>query len=604
VVASMSEVARRAGASILCLTAIALLMVWSTATAMADSPTPAPTPSPTVTSPTSLPPTARPAPSPRPVPTAAPTAKAEPRITSKPMSETTHHKHHIVHHVKVRKAKVHKSSKKVHGHRKARAHKHQSSPKPTATAPLTLQASNSVAPVACNGPAKPNAVRPFLTAPYRGWTSIVSFFDHDLPDYVQDGRIITATGAEATPDALHQGRDFPAYWNPGLRQYIYYDGHNGFDYDISYQPVYAAAAGKVVFAGLEYPDAITHGYGNMVLINHQNGYITLYGHFSKVLVKAGQRVRRGQRIGISGNTGHSSGPHLHFTVFHNCSPTDPYGWSGPGEDPLSSYQGEISTYLWERPPLVMNPPPNWPGATSLPADAPMRIVLLRLPATSQGARVFTQSLHRELAQVEKGLRRFGAEVKADPLAGSIVVTGDSAARQIYSVPGVSSITTPDTIEGAREDVSAALAKAGLESKHARFRLSRSRHWTGYLMDWSGRTFLLGRGVKGADVAVKVTVGGARIVKTAHADPGSGAYAIDLGGLSVAQRAALSRELQGVRHRVTFTMRHHSARYLQAATHRHASTGEMSSYALGLLAVLLLFGLVVWATVKLKLNPWR
>src|SRR5262249_2051532 len=59
-----------------------------------------------------------------------------------------------------------------------------------------------------------------------------------------------------------------------------------------------------------------HGaYGKFITIKHPNGLTTLYGHLSKVLVTAGQSVKRGQLIAYSGNTGDVTGPHLHFTVF-------------------------------------------------------------------------------------------------------------------------------------------------------------------------------------------------------------------------------------------------------------------------------------------------
>ncbi len=75
-------------------------------------------------------------------------------------------------------------------------------------------------------------------------------------------------------------------------------------------PILAADAGKVIIAG--WPDNI--GYGNRVLIDHGNGYTTLYGHMSKVLVDVGQTVQRGAIIGLMGSTGRSTGPHCHFEI--------------------------------------------------------------------------------------------------------------------------------------------------------------------------------------------------------------------------------------------------------------------------------------------------
>ncbi len=74
-------------------------------------------------------------------------------------------------------------------------------------------------------------------------------------------------------------------------------------------PIYAADSGVVVFAGWS-----TVGYGNMIMIDHGNGYQTLYAHLSQVNVHCGQSVFKGQLIGLGGSTGRSTGPHLHFEV--------------------------------------------------------------------------------------------------------------------------------------------------------------------------------------------------------------------------------------------------------------------------------------------------
>ncbi len=74
-------------------------------------------------------------------------------------------------------------------------------------------------------------------------------------------------------------------------------------------PVIAADTGTVVFAG-----CLGYGYGCHVIINHANGYETLYGHMSKILVSAGEAVNQGQQIGVMGCTGRCTGTHLHFEV--------------------------------------------------------------------------------------------------------------------------------------------------------------------------------------------------------------------------------------------------------------------------------------------------
>jgi peptidoglycan glycosyltransferase len=87
-------------------------------------------------------------------------------------------------------------------------------------------------------------------------------------------------------------------------------GHPGIDLSAPPgTPVYASDRGRVVFAG--WTDA---GYGNAILIDHGDGYRTLYGHLSQVSTFCGAKVEKGQVIGLSGSTGNSSGPHLHFEV--------------------------------------------------------------------------------------------------------------------------------------------------------------------------------------------------------------------------------------------------------------------------------------------------
>lgn len=422
-------------------------------------------------------------------------------------------------------------------------HRRAPTPTPSSTPILNLQAEDSVAPVTCNGPGKQNASHPFLLPPYRGWTSIVSYFDHDLPDFVQDGTITIATGATASLDAAHHAQDFPAYWDAPLRQYLYYDGHNGYDYNLWYQPVYAAAPGKVIFARLEYTYAPDHGYGNMIMIEHRGGYVTLYGHLSKFLVHRGDRVRAGQEIAVSGNTGHSTGPHLHFTVFHNCTPTDPYGWQGSGPDPLLSYQSESSEFLWKRVPDVFNPAPGLPGR--LPAGPGTRILLLRLPSTRLGTGLFSSQLRSTADRAARMLRRRGLTVEVDLIRGALVVDGNADPDQFYSVPGVVSITRQDVEEGARADLLRALARASLVTPHARVSVARSPEWSAYIVRLQGRAVLVGRGDPGKEVDLVVQAPGHQVSDhRIRADPRSGAYAVDLGVMSAAQTNKFLENLSG------------------------------------------------------------
>jgi murein DD-endopeptidase MepM/ murein hydrolase activator NlpD len=82
-------------------------------------------------------------------------------------------------------------------------------------------------------------------------------------------------------------------------------------------PVVAVAAGVVTWAGKRY------GYGNLVEINHGKGYVTRYGHSKEVTVKVGDTVKKGQTIATMGNTGRSTGPHVHFEVWQNGRTVDP-----------------------------------------------------------------------------------------------------------------------------------------------------------------------------------------------------------------------------------------------------------------------------------------
>lgn len=88
-------------------------------------------------------------------------------------------------------------------------------------------------------------------------------------------------------------------------------------------PIVATADGTIAFSGSYY------GYGLCVLISHPNGYFTRYGHMDKLLVRRGQQVKQGQTIGILGNTGHTTGPHVHYEVLIGGKLADPidYLWS-------------------------------------------------------------------------------------------------------------------------------------------------------------------------------------------------------------------------------------------------------------------------------------
>lgn len=97
--------------------------------------------------------------------------------------------------------------------------------------------------------------------------------------------------------------------------------HDGKDYAVPVgTPVEAAAGGRVTHVGR------SGGYGKTVIIQHQNGLETLYAHLNSYNVRSGQQVNRGQVIAYTGNTGRSTGPHLHFEVRVNGRPVDPVNY--------------------------------------------------------------------------------------------------------------------------------------------------------------------------------------------------------------------------------------------------------------------------------------
>ena len=96
--------------------------------------------------------------------------------------------------------------------------------------------------------------------------------------------------------------------------------HNGMDWSVpTGTAIYATADGAVEYSGYHKKS----GYGKLLIISHNFGFKTYYGHLSKLVVKNGNVVRKGQLIGYSGNTGISTGPHLHYEVRYLFKPLDP-----------------------------------------------------------------------------------------------------------------------------------------------------------------------------------------------------------------------------------------------------------------------------------------
>ncbi len=110
----------------------------------------------------------------------------------------------------------------------------------------------------------------------------------------------------------------------GYRRHPLWGGthfHTGVDIAAPYgAPVRAADSGEVIFAGW------WDGFGKSVVINHGKGITTVYGHMSRLYVRSGQVIGKGQVVGLIGSTGYSTGPHLHFEVRVKGKPVNPMPW--------------------------------------------------------------------------------------------------------------------------------------------------------------------------------------------------------------------------------------------------------------------------------------
>ena len=121
------------------------------------------------------------------------------------------------------------------------------------------------------------------------------------------------------------------WFEPPYQGYPHF--HTGIDTVLpAGSPILAADDGVVLLVGTG-----TTGYGNYIVLEHQGGLTTLYGHLSKALVKVGDQVQQGQPIGQEGSTGNSTGPHLHFELRIDSKPVDPAPYLPPG--PPSAFKG-------------------------------------------------------------------------------------------------------------------------------------------------------------------------------------------------------------------------------------------------------------------------
>jgi murein DD-endopeptidase MepM/ murein hydrolase activator NlpD len=129
---------------------------------------------------------------------------------------------------------------------------------------------------------------------------------------------------ETAPDATGIGRMRWPVRGRVISQYGKGSGKSNDGIDISVPegtPVKAAENGVVIYAG----DGLKE-FGNTVLVRHEDGLVTVYGHASELKVARGEKVKRGQEIAVSGMSGTTDAPKLHFEVRKNSAPVDPSGY--------------------------------------------------------------------------------------------------------------------------------------------------------------------------------------------------------------------------------------------------------------------------------------
>lgn len=187
-----------------------------------------------------------------------------------------------------------------------------------------------------------NDVIEMLRSPFDGDFRVGNFFDHDLPLEPDDTvpNVVTLCGIV-------------------IRNQV--NGHPGYDFSMPEgTTLRAAAGGTVLYAALEppffCPPLNRNVQAQVVELQHTGpdgrAYVTVYGHLSRIDVSEGQAVHDGDPIGLSGNTGCSGSPHLHFSVFRQRPDgifvvIDPYGWHRTEPDPWEvNTNGARSAWMW------------------------------------------------------------------------------------------------------------------------------------------------------------------------------------------------------------------------------------------------------------------
>ena len=158
------------------------------------------------------------------------------------------------------------------------------------------------------GDSRSNIGGPYIGLADDSYGDLTFKVDHYL-DFIQS--VPLGTPVPGTLTSPFGRRTDPFHGRPALHDGL--DIHNRVGTTIN-----SPAAGRVITSDY------TRGNGNYVEIDHGNGFKTRYLHLQRTLVKAGEQIERGQEIGRLGNTGRSTGPHLHYTILHKNKAIDPY----------------------------------------------------------------------------------------------------------------------------------------------------------------------------------------------------------------------------------------------------------------------------------------
>ena len=182
---------------------------------------------------------------------------------------------------------------------------------PVTGAQYTVKAGDTIAAVAARFQVSPDAITNYEPNKLTAASSLQAGQTIMIPGGIKpfEPHLVYTRLGLVTTNAQAQPGKFIWPTHGVITQYFNKDTHHGIDIaNNAGTPILAAAAGVVTAAGWQ------GSLGNAVFINHGDGYVTWYGHMRKLLVKAGQKVARGQQIGEMGTTGQSTGPHLHFVV--------------------------------------------------------------------------------------------------------------------------------------------------------------------------------------------------------------------------------------------------------------------------------------------------